>query len=157
MDSHARYSPADLSCHRSLPPSWIEALDAIDTAARRASIPYSIVGSLGVAVTLDARWDPVRPGVGPGSRRLRDLDVFLSGESGARLVFRAILGPALARSAPLIDLVSWYHEFTEFGLHGASLSNRAVRVPVDARLFAPVRIAWAGLSIPVLHPGSTCP
>jgi hypothetical protein len=135
-----------------LPDDWNEAISTVDRCAKHARIDYAVVGSLGVALSLGLPWEPLKSSTGDQLIRPRDLDVFLIGTPAARRKFREALRSARARSGPIIDLVSWYHDFTEFGPAEAALRFRAVRVPIDAALFRTIRIRCAGVSIPVLHP-----
>lgn len=135
-----------------LPDDWDKAIGTVDRCAEQARIDYAVVGSLGVALSLGLPWEPLKSSTGDQLTRPRDLDVFLIGTSAARRQFRESLRSARARSGPIIDLVSWYHDFTEFGPAGAALHYRAVRVPIDAALFRTTRVPCGGVSIPVLHP-----
>lgn len=135
-----------------LPDDWNEAIGTVDRCAEQARIDYAVVGSLGVALSLGLPWEPLKSSTGDQLSRPRDLDVFLIGTPAARRQFRETLRSARTRSGPIIDLVSWYHDFTEFGPAGAALHYRAVRVPIDAALFRTVRIPCERVSIPVLHP-----
>lgn len=142
----ARDSPLNL------PDDWRDAISAVDRCARQVRIDYALVGSLGVAVSLGLPWDPLKSSTGAQLVRPRDVDVFLIGTPAARRQFREALPSARARSVPPIDLVSWYHDFTEFGPEGAALHYRALGIPVDAGLFRPIHIDRGGVSLPVLHP-----
>ena len=147
--------PFDAAARRhalALPPNWVEAIRTIESCARRAHVHYAIVGSLGLAASLGLPWEPSRSSPAHQVGRPRDLDVLLVGTTDTRRQFRESLESAWKGASPTIDLVSWYHAFTEFGPRGAGLRYRAVRIPVDARLFRPVRIPCQGVSIPVLHP-----
>ncbi len=135
-----------------LPEDWNEAVRTVDWCAAQAGIEHAVVGSLGVALTLDLPWEPLKSPTGDRLIRPRDLDVFLIGPPAARRQVRDRLRSAWTRPGPIIDLVSWYHDFTEFGPAGAALRYRAVRAPIDRALFRTVRVPCAGVSIPVLHP-----
>lgn len=115
-----------------LPDDWREAICTVDRCAKQTRIDYAVVGRLGVAASLGLPWDPLKSSTGDQLVRPRDLDVFLVGTRAARRQFREMLQSARTRPVSTIDLVSWYHDFTEFGPRGAVLRYRAVRTPVDA-------------------------
>jgi len=131
---------------------WLEALRSIEDLAGRAQFPYAIVGSLGMAVSLDLPWEPTKHSQRDDSIAARDLDLFLMGTHRARQHFREVLGSRPERAGPKIDVVSMYHALTEFGPSGPALRYRSVHVPVDRKLFAPVSISIGPVVIPVLHP-----
>ena len=135
-----------------LPADWREAIRAIEAAASSVNIQYAVVGSLGVAVSLGLPWGPLKPVVAGRERRPRDLDVFLVGGANQRAQFDACLHAIRQSALPVVDVVPFYHAFTEFDAGQAILHYRTVRVPVHAGLFTPVRIQRDGVAIPVLHP-----
>ena len=146
-------APISLLPRVSLPEDWQEALCWIEALAGRVQIPYAIVGSLGLAVSLDLRWEPTRRSQLNDSVSTRDLDIFLMGNQHARQRFRDALGSRSGRSGPKkIDVVPLYHFFTEFGPSGPALRYRDLSTPVDQTLFVPVSVSVRQLVIPVLHP-----